>query len=313
MGRYARLLLDINQVDHFLTTVLEFEPGEDETDIAFKIVSSEKALIDYDHPGVHTLMYDNYRDRNYKTEVARWALRKQIIDELITMVRLENDDEICLGKGGSLPTTGVWAEKKAFLIIGLPASGKSGISNLIADKYHAIIIDSDYAKRKLPEYHKLSWGASLVHAESRQITSGFRDNPKKLKPLQTLSIEHGYNIVIPSIGNNAEKLIRTAEDLRRLGYEVHLTLVALSKRQATIRAIRRYNQSGRYVPVGMIFDDLGNDPSLTYYFLQCERKDLFKSFGAISTDVKLGQPYIIINMEGDNPATMFRFEKINLN
>jgi len=313
MGRYARLLLDINQVDHFLTTVLEFEPEEDEKDIAFKIVNSEKALIDYDNPGVQTLMYDNYRDRNYKTEADRWALREQIVNELITTTRLDDDDQICLGKGGALPTTGVRAEKKAFIVIGLPASGKSGISSMIADRYHAVIIDSDYAKRKLPEFHKLPWGATLVHPESMQITFGFGQNPKKILPLQTLSMANGYNIVIPTIGNKSEKLIRTAEELKTLGYEVHLTLVALPRREATIRAIRRYNKSGRYVPIGMIFDDLGNDPSLTYYLLKCERSDLFKSFGAISTDVTLGHPYITVNLEGDNPAAMFKFEKINLN
>ncbi|WP_343674241.1 zeta toxin family protein [Chitinophaga sp.] len=313
MGRYARLLLDINQVDHFLTTVLEFEPEEDEKDIAFKIVNSEKALIDYDHPGVHTLMYDNYRDRNYKTEAARWALREQIINELITTTRLDNDDDICLGRGGALPQTGVKAEKKAFIVIGLPASGKSGISNMISDKYHAIIIDSDYAKRKLPEFRKLPWGASLVHLESVDITFGFKDNPKKVLGLQTLSIRNGYNIVLPRIGNKSDNIIRTAEKLNSLGYEVHLTLIALPKREATIRAIKRYNKSGRYVPLGMIFDDFGNDPSLTYYLLKCERSDLFKSFGAISTDVEPGEPYITVNLEGDNPAAMLKFKKINLN
>ncbi|WP_343692603.1 hypothetical protein [Chitinophaga sp.] len=46
MGRYARLLMDINHVDHFLDTVLEFKPEDDEKDIAFKIVNSERALID---------------------------------------------------------------------------------------------------------------------------------------------------------------------------------------------------------------------------------------------------------------------------
>jgi predicted ABC-type ATPase len=309
MGRYSRLLLDINQVDHFLSTVLEFAPKDDEKDIAFKIVNSEKALVDYENPGVQTLMYDNYRDREYKTETDRWTLRKNIIDELITEVRLDDDDEICLGKGGALPKTGVKAEKKAYFVIGLPASGKSGISSTIADKYQAVIIDSDYAKRKLPEFHKLPWGASLVHLESSQIISGFRDNPKRIMALQTRSIYNGYNIVVPTIGNKSEKLIEAAEELTSLGYEVHLTLVALPKREATVRAIRRYNKSGRYVPLGMIFDDFGNDPSLTYYLLKCERMDLFKSFGAVSTDVELGEPYVAINLEGDNPAAMYKFEK----
>lgn len=182
MGRYARLLLDINQVDHFLTTVLEFEPEEDEKDIAFKIVNSEKALIDYDNPGVQTLMYDNYRDRNYKTETDRWALREQIVNELITTTRLDDDDQICLGKGGALPTTGVRAEKKAFIVIGLPASGKSGISSMIADRYHAVIIDSDYAKRKLPEFHKLPWGLPLYTLNLHTLPSDSTEHIKKLTP-----------------------------------------------------------------------------------------------------------------------------------
>ena len=309
MGRYSRLLLDINQVEHFLSTVLDFKPEPDEKDIAFKIVSSEKALIDYENPGVQTLMYDNYRDRAYKTEAIRWTLREKIIEELITEVRLDDDDEIRLGKGGALPKTGVKAEKKAFLVIGLPASGKSGISSKIADKYHAVIIDSDYAKRKLPEFHKLGWGASLVHAESTQITSGFKDNPKKIMTLQTRSIHSGYNIVVPIIGNTSDKLIEAAKALISVGYEVHLTLVALPKQKATIRAVKRYNKSGRYVPLGMIFDDFGNDPSLIYYLLKCEGKTLFKSFGAISTDVDLGEPCFTFDLEGDNPARMYNFEK----
>ncbi|WP_440133888.1 zeta toxin family protein [Chitinophaga sancti] len=105
----------------------------------------------------------------------------------------------------------------------------------------------------------------------------------------------------------SENLIATAQELKRLGYEVHLTPVALPKREATIRAIKRYNKSGRYVPLGIIFDDFSNDPSLTYYLLKCEKPDLFKSFGAISTHVAFGQPYITVNIEGDNPAAMFKF------
>lgn len=313
MGRYARLLMDINHVEHFLDTVLEFIPEEDEKDIAFKIVNSERALIDYENPGVQTLLYDNYRDRSYKTEADRWKLRRRIIDELFTEIRIDNDDEIVLGKGGALPTTGVKAEKRAYFVIGLPASGKSGISNIIADKHNAIIIDPDYAKRKLPEFHKLTWGASLVHLESSQIISGFNDNPQRIMSLQTRSIYNGFNIVVPTIGNKCERIIAAAEELASLGYEIHLVLVALPKREATIRAIRRYNKSGRYVPLGMIFDDFGNDPSLTYYILKCEKRKLFKSFGAISTNVEPGEPYFAVDLDGPTPAELFDFEKKILN
>ena len=41
-------------------------------------------------------------------------------------MRPDNDDDICLGKGGALPQLGVAAGKQAYILIGLPNSGKSG-------------------------------------------------------------------------------------------------------------------------------------------------------------------------------------------
>ena len=55
----------------------------------------------------------------------------------------------------------------------LPASGKSTIANSIADLYGAYIIDSDFAKRKIPEFGH-EFGASIVHEESSIITFGSR-------------------------------------------------------------------------------------------------------------------------------------------
>lgn len=308
MKRYSRLLIDISQVEHFLFDVLEFEPDLSEDKIIGKILSSEKCLSDYENDGVQTLHNPNYRIREYKSEEDRWGLRKLIIEELFTNLRFDDDDDIKLGSGGALPKSGILADKNAYIVIGLPASGKSGISNKIADDTNSIIVDSDYAKRKLPEFHQVEWGASLVHKESSQIINGFDPNPHKLLSLRTRAIAAGYNIVIPTIGNEPGSLLNMVNALKSMDYRVHLTLVALPKKDATIRAIRRFNKTNRYVPIGMIFDDFSNDPTLTYYMLQCRHSHLFESFGVISTKVTLGDAYYSLDLRGENPAQLYELK-----
>lgn len=112
----------------------------------------------------NTLVSTKYRDRDYVNDLDRWKLRRQIIHELFTWKRLDNDDDIRLGKGGALPDSGVKKERKAYILIGPPASGKSTVANRIAEKEGAIILDSDYAKRKLPEF-EYECGATLVRDE----------------------------------------------------------------------------------------------------------------------------------------------------
>jgi len=85
---------------------------------------------------------------------------------------LKSDEDITLGKGGSAPIKKLKQNGKAFIFIGLPASGKSTISNEISDKHGCFILDSDFAKRKIPEYHDLQFGASLVLEESIDIVFG---------------------------------------------------------------------------------------------------------------------------------------------
>lgn len=79
--------------------------------------------------------------------------------------------KIKFGVGGSKPSK-LLSQKKAFIVIGLPAAGKSGIANKIADITGSYIIDNDYAKRKIPEYYDSPIGASVTHEESDAIIFG---------------------------------------------------------------------------------------------------------------------------------------------
>lgn len=115
------------------------------------IVGAERNIITY--PDNPTWDHKDNRDFEYRDDKIRKRLRLQIINELCSMKCLNNDDEIKLGKGGALPLTKVRNEKKLFYVIGPPASGKSGVANDICDSYGGVMLDSDYAKRKLPEYN----------------------------------------------------------------------------------------------------------------------------------------------------------------
>ncbi len=315
MSRFAGKPLNTQKsIEDFLQFTLDFIDFVDLKNLVSGIVTSELGVINIANK-TPTLSSEENRTFEYRDEIKRWKLRKEIINELVSKERLSKDDDIKLGEGGAFPLTQVQKEKQAFILIGPPASGKSGISEKIADDYGAVIIDSDFAKRKLPEFHEFSYGSSLVHDESSAITYGFKKgfNPSNLQSLFEISLNKRHNLIIPTIGNNYTGILKLAKSLKhKNGYDVHLVLVALSKRKATIRSALRFYETGRYVPLSLIFDVWGNDSWLTYFYLKCKHKNKFKSFGAVSTDVAKGAENIGFDIEGASPVSKFKFEDIEV-
>lgn len=230
---------------------------------------------------------------------------------MLTLERLDDDDNTCLGLGGSLPKSQICNEKKAIIVIGLPASGKSTIANEIADQYGAIILDSDFAKRKIPEFSGNPAGASLVHEESDFLVFGanLENIPSDFKCLFEECIRSDMNIVIPKIGHNEHKINKLSNALIKLNYEVHLVCVSLDRKLATQRAINRFLKSDRYVPLSLIFDGYGNDCILTFYRLkdQIGIKDVaIKTFGKLSTNVPINHKPIILYADNESPVNIFK-------
>jgi hypothetical protein len=305
MQHYSRPL-DTNQVvEDFLRLSLRFDYTKDIKlkKIIPKIVDGEMGVSKF-NVASQKLTMKTMRDANFREDDVRWELRQQIINELFTLKRLAKDDKISLTKGGALPKGEIKSQKQAFILIGLPASGKSSIATKIAEDYGAVIIDSDFAKRKLPEFSDHLYGASIVHEESSQMTFGFENNPLPIKSLYELCIEKKHNIIIPRIGQNPVSLIELATALKtKNGYKIHLVLVSLSKREATIRAVYRFADSNRYVPLGLIFDGYGNDHSHCYYYLRCKYDTLFKSFGVVATS---GKPAVYTDCKRDSPVLKYK-------
>ena len=232
--------------------------------------------------GKDTLLTSDFRDHDYETNESRAKLRNEIFNELITLKRPENDDDITKGFGGALPRTELKKDRQAYYIIGLPASGKSSVANNLSDKYGAIILDSDFAKRKFPEYNA-NFGASIVHKESGIVVFGGGSYSDENSILQ-YAVSQGYNIVIPKIGDCSKSVAEFSEKLKQLKYDVHLILVRLDRRKATLRALDRYAETERYVPLSLIFDEYSNNPTITFYDMM-HLKRVFKSYTMISSDV----------------------------
>lgn len=298
---FGRILSSNADIENFIKNVIHLDEDEDFegqfNDCVFKIIAAEMQINTVKNKD--TLTHTDYRIGDFSSEEQRKKLRKQIYQELIENIRLDNDDKITMGNGGALPQTELKSNREAYLVIGLPASGKSEISNLLSDKYGAMILDSDYAKRKFPEFNA-PYGATVVHEESGIVVFGGNVKYAKESSVLEYAIKHGHNIVIPKIGDVKSKIYEFAKNLNLLGYKVHLILVRLDREKATKRAFKRFVNTGRYVPLPLVFDVYSNDPTITFYDLY-HNNEYFESFTMLSSDVPVNNPKIKILSTDKSP------------
>ena len=287
------------QVEHFVDNILQIEDVKQKKEAINLITAAERNMKDYSK--LPTLTHEDNRDFEYRDGRTREKLRRQIFDELKERKRLRSDDNIKLGRGGAKPQTDLKSEGKAFYIIGPPASGKSTIANQLADLAGAYILDSDYAKRKLPEYDNQIGAASLVHEESDALVFSYSNYN-----LLEYCVRNRYNMVIPKIGHRRDGILKFASSLKNAGYSVYLVSIELDRVKATQRAYYRFKKSGRYVPLSLVFDYYANEPTLNYFKILQQHKDAFAGYAQISTDVPIGkQPMLVENGEIKEVAELF--------
>lgn len=291
MSDYHRPLYNMDVAEDFVMKVLDIpKDNPNFYDYVVDIVKEER----YPMFAHDTLVNQDIRSEHYRQENDRNNLRKQIFKEMMTLKRLADDEQVCLGYGGAMPHCKVvGSQRKAFYVMGLPASGKSSICGKLCDMFGAFLLDSDLVKRKLPEFGGLS-GATIVHKESSIITMGGNFEGVRFHSLMEECFLNGYNICLPKIGSKISDTIRLFKILRNCGYTIFVVLVTLDRLDATQRAHNRYKRTHRYVPLSMIFDGYANDPILCYYRLRryFEQKGhkYIDELIAISTNVPQGQP-----------------------
>jgi len=166
--------------------------------------------------------------------------------------------------------------KIANVVIGPPAAGKSAISNPLAIKYNATVIDADEAKYILPEFAG-GVGGNAVHQESKLISSIVRD----------FAIDKGDNLVIPTIGAKSSKITDLIEDLKSKGYKTNLVLTDIDPDLALVRMNDRFLRKGRLI----------NSDSAEAYkgqsiktYNKLKEEGVADGYAKIDTTTRIGEP-----------------------
>ena len=175
-------------------------------------------------------------------------------------------------------------DKRAVVILGPPAAGKSSIANPIARRYGAAIIDPDEAKKLLPEFNDGA-GATAVHEES-----GFLAEVVMAKAL-----DEGVNMVIPKVGGKPGSIQRIIKKLKANGYRVDLVGMDVSYINARNRMFMRFLNTGRYIPLEYI-KEVGDGPMNTYNILK--KEGLADGYTHIDNNGQRGQPKPVIEDTG---------------
>lgn len=165
-------------------------------------------------------------------------------------------------------------ERRIDIVLGLPGSGKSSVyTERISQENGSRVVDTDDYREYIPEYN--GQNAGVVHEEASAIK----------KRVLTQALKNGDNIILSTIGANAQKLERDIIGYNGMGYSVHLHLNELPNHKAMARAIGRFlpedGSQGRFVSPEIIAE-YGDKPTQTYLYLTGRRE--INGIHAESTD-----------------------------
>ncbi len=194
--------------------------------------------------------------------------------------------------------------RKAVIIIGPPAAGKSTIANQFQQELGAIILDSDIIKegdadadfKGIPEYNN-GIGVQAVHNESSDIADDILDN---------YILSNGDNLVYPKLGSKVESITKIIDKLKGNGYKITLVLNDLPVEKALDRSVSRYKSTGRLVSPEIILE-CGYNPVETYN--KIKEMGLCDGYEVYSNDVEFGQQPILIEKTNINEGRIGRTER----
>lgn len=203
----------------------------------------------------------------------RQKLRSEVLEQLYQRGSYSSEKHDYTGE--------IAQERRADIVIGAPAAGKSSVLvDPLSEQHKSRVIDSDDAKKLLPEYDD-GKGAGNVHRESSMI----RD------VLKQRAVARGENIVWPTVGDKLDKLLSSIQEFRDNGYSVYLHLNELSASKATGRALGRYLSEGRFVDPEIVLK-VGDKPTQNYNYIR-QQEGLIDGYSHYSNDVPRGEKPIL--------------------
>jgi len=164
-------------------------------------------------------------------------------------------------------------DRIAFIVTGLPAAGKSTLTNEIKANVKAIVIDPDDFKKVIPEY-KNGTGTAATHKESKVL---FRKMGEK-------AIGNGDNVIIPLLGRNEQSLNEIIQSLKDNKYNIIMTRVDVPVNVAKLRNLKRAVETGRYVYDDLITKEVDNTIKTIYNKLTKEQINVRAEIDGTTTE-----------------------------
>lgn len=238
----------------------------DKSSKARDILDALKPLDDAQREITPTLAHDAEPDEAF------WSSRTyQVLDKAGNQVREMN----AAGAKSHLADVareyagpgGVKKEKRARILLGPPAAGKSTSAEEIARQGGYAIVDSDDAKKVCKEFEG-GVGAGAVHDESGALSE------------QVLAdmLATGDNVALPLVGAKPGSIERRIALLEKAGYSVTVDLVDVNEDEAARRMAGRALRTGRHI-ASSYFASIGTGPRVTYEFLKGKYENV--GFGRI--------------------------------
>lgn len=137
-------------------------------------------------------------------------------------------------------------EKKAWVLMGLPACGKSTYVNKILSKESAAVLDADEMKKCecLASFYKGGKGSESVR--------GIVD--VAMNKVVSTVIDKGENVILSCVGYKMSSVEERVSMLKNRGYNVTLVYVDIPTEVSAYRSLLRTLKDGRYVSLKYIFD-----------------------------------------------------------
>jgi predicted ABC-type ATPase len=190
----------------------------------------------------------------------------------------------------SSATNKLQKKRRAVIVTGAPAAGKSSISKRIAQKMGAAVIEPDAVMPLIPEYNE-GVGAEDVWSEATSLSQ------------QAVSwmIKDGVNIVHERIGDDVQTLQKYISRLKAKGYSVDIVHVRADFTTRMRRMAARFLATGRAIPIDAM-TRIGNNPTKVHQTAQ--RLKIADGFYEVQSGETRQRRYRIISRSGNpRPGT----------